>query len=251
MKGFLVFLVVAALAAGGFLYWKEHGGFATGAPALADAGAPARQVREKRKRRRRGARRVARDDTFVAAAPEGAAEPSLQPPGEQEPRPIAGGSTATEVGPSDVLGGLSSPRYEAQAPQAQDEPEPVRLGAADLRMVSRGDDLSRPEVTRLDMSDDGARELSQDDIDKGFRAKEDAILACIAKARPDQETWVPGSVTVEFRIQRTGTVHGVRVEAPAILQKGGVYGCVKGVLGGLRFPASTGSQVVSYPFSLT
>ena len=46
-------------------------------------------------------------------------------------------------------------------------------------------------------------------------------------------------------------MRGVRVEAPAILQKGGIYGCIKGVVGGIRFPPSNGSQVVSYPFSLT
>ena len=56
---------------------------------------------------------------------------------------------------------------------------------------------------------------------------------------------------MKFRIQRTGNVRGVRVEAPAILQKGGIYGCIKGVVGGIRFPPSGGSQVVSYPFSLT
>ena len=119
--------------------------------------------------------------------------------------------------------------------------------------MSQGDDLSRPDVIHLgDATDDsGSHELTQDDIDARFRAKEEAILGCITRARPDEETYVPGRVTVKFRIQRTGNVRGVRVEAPAILQKGGIYGCIKGVVGGIRFPPSNGSQVVSYPFSLT
>jgi hypothetical protein len=58
-------------------------------------------------------------------------------------------------------------------------------------------------------------------------------------------------VTIKFRIQRAGTVRGVRVEAPAILMKGGLYGCVRGVVGRLRFPSSGSSQIVSYPFSLS
>jgi hypothetical protein len=33
--------------------------------------------------------------------------------------------------------------------------------------------------------------------------------------------------------------------------RGGLYGCVKGVVGGLRFSPSNGSQVVTYPFSLS
>ena len=55
---------------------------------------------------------------------------------------------------------------------------------------------------------------------------------------------------------RTPAEHGVvgyrvRVEGPAILQKGGLYACVKGVVGSIRFPPSNGSQIVAYPFSLT
>ena len=145
-------------------------------------------------------------------------------------------------------------RTSASSPvaAAEPEPEPVKLSAADLKTVAQGDDLSRPDVVHLDMSDDsGSRELDQDDIDSRFRAKEEAILTCISRARPDEETYVPGRVTVKFRIQRSGNVRGVRVEAPAILQRGGLTGCIKGVVGGLRFPPSNGSQIVSYPFSLS
>jgi hypothetical protein len=140
----------------------------------------------------------------------------------------------------------------AEAP-LDPEPEPVKLGAADLKVVGQGDDLSRPDVLRIDASDNdtGTHELTQDEIDARFRAREDAILGCISHARPDEDTYVPGRVTVRFRIQRSGTVRGVRVEAPAILQRGGLYACVKGVVMGIRFPPSNGSQVITYPFSLT
>ncbi|HEY0709843.1 MAG TPA: AgmX/PglI C-terminal domain-containing protein, partial [Polyangia bacterium] len=96
-----------------------------------------------------------------------------------------------------------------------------------------------------------SRELTQDDIDEGFRAREGDILECIARARPDAEAYIPGLVNVKFRIQKTGAVRGVRVEAPAILQKGGIYGCVKGVVEGIRFPSSGSSQIVTYPFRLS
>jgi hypothetical protein len=94
-------------------------------------------------------------------------------------------------------------------------------------------------------------ELSQDQIDERFRSQESAILACIAQARPDPETYVPGRVTIKFRIQRVGTIRGIRVEAPAVLQKNGLFGCIKGVLGHLRFPAAGTSQILSYPFTLS
>ena len=214
MKGFLLGLVVAGLAFGGYYYWKEFMHPPAKPVAAVDAGAPAKEAREKKKKRRRGAVRVARNE--------------------------AAGSGAEPGSPG------------AAAPM-EAEPEPIKLSAADLKLVSQGDDLSRPDVIHLgDATDDsGSRELTQDDIDARFRAKEEAILGCISRARPDEETYVPGRVTVKFRIQRTGNVRGVRVEAPAILQKGGIYGCIKGVVGGIRFPPSNGSQIVSYPFSLT
>ena len=205
MKGFLLGLLVAALAFGGYLYWKQRDSSPMPRTAAADAGAPAREAKEKKRRRHRGAMRLARADQTAPAI--------------------------------------------ADAPP---EPEPVKLAPSDLKLVSQGDDLSRPDVIHFDMSDDsGSHELTQDEIDIRFHAKEDAILSCIARARPDEETYVPGRVTVKFRIQRTGNVRGVRVEAPAILQRGGLYGCIKGVVGGIRFPPSNGSQIISYPFALS
>jgi hypothetical protein len=219
MKGFVLGLIVAGIGFAGYFYLKGYLHLLPRpAGTVADAGAPPKEAREKKKKRRRGAVRVARNE----AAGQGA-------------------------GPAAGTGRPAAP------PPMEAEPEPVKLSPADLKLVSQGDDLSRPDVIRLgDATDDsGSRELTQDDIDAKFRAKEEAILGCISRARPDEESYVPGRVTVKFRIQRTGNVRGVRVEAPAILQKGGIYGCIKGVVGGIRFPPSNSSQVVSYPFSLT
>ena len=214
-------LIVAVAGFAGYHYWKEFA-HPPGKPApTVDAGAPAKEGREKKKKRRRGAVRVARNDSPAGGQPQGQASGSSRP-----------------MPPS---------------PPVMDEPEPIKLSPADLKLVSQGDDLSRPDVIHMgDATDDsGSHELTQDDIDTRFHAKEESILSCISRARPDEETYVPGRVTVKFRIQRTGNVRGVRVEAPAILQRGGIYTCVRGVVMGIRFPPSNGSQVVSYPFSLT
>lgn len=216
MKGFFFGLLVSVAAYWGYTYYRDLGRHPTSAAHRGpDGGAPSKEARERKKHRRRGAMRMARAEGTTPVAPGGA--PNTPPPGPGN------------------------------------EPEPVKLSPADLKLVSQGDDLSRPDVIHMgDATDDrGSRELDQDAIDLRFRAKEEAILDCIAHARPDEETYVPGRVTVKFRIQRTGNVRGVRVEAPAILQKGGLTGCIRGVVGGLRFPPSHGSQIVSYPFSLT
>lgn len=204
MKGFLLGLLVAALAVGGYLFWQHQRGQAV-RPATTTAETGPAPATKKVKRRLRSAVRVGR----APAAP--------------------------------VVPETSEP-----------DPEPVRLSASDLRSVAQGDDLSTPDVLRLDMSNQKELpELSQDQIDERFRSEESAILACISHARPDPETYVPGRVTIKFRIQRAGTVRGVRVEAPAVLQKGGLYGCIKGVVGRLRFPPAGTSQIVGYPFSLS
>jgi hypothetical protein len=265
LKAFLLLVVLSAAGLAGVLYWRRslH---APSAPVVAVAGQPAKEGKERRRRRRRGARRLARNEVFVASAPSGEApgdeapgndgtSPNFAPPPpEEESVPLApGGAETTEVPPSDVFGALTSPSPSPSGGRRQPiaEPEPVKLRAADLKMIWQGEDLSRAETMRLDFSKDAVgRELSQDEIDARFRTKEDAVLGCVSRARPDEYTFVPGRVTVRFRIQRTGAVKGVQVEAPVILHKGGLTGCIKGVVGGLRFPASDMSQVITYPFSL-
>ena len=260
MKGFLILLVFAAAGLAGVLYFRRSL-LAPRAPAVAAAG-PAKEGKDRHRRRRHGARRLARNEVFVASPPSdetaGSERPSPglapPPPEERAPAPLApGGASTTEAAPSEVFGELSSPTAAPSGGRRQPiaEPEPVKLRAADLKMVWQGEDLSRAENMRLDFSKDAVgHELSQDEIDARFRSKEDAVLGCIARARPDEYTDIPGRVTVRFRIQATGAVKGVQVEAPVILQKGGLTGCVKGVVGGLRFPASNMGQVISYPFSL-
>ena len=194
MKGFLLGLVVAGLAFGGYMYWKQRQDAESAAHVAPDGAPRPRRRRSKKKKRRRGAQRLAQ--LSEPAAGEGAPERSRR---EAPQGPL---------------------------PTIDPEPEPIKLGASDLKPVSQGDDLSRPDVIHLgDATDDsGSHELTQDEIDLRFRAKEEAILGCIARARPDEDTYVPGRVTVKFRIQRTGNVRGVRVEAPSILQKGGSTG---------------------------
>ena len=261
---FLILLASAGVA--GVLYWRQSLR-APSAPVAAAGGAPAKEHKERR-RRRRGVRRLARNEAFVASAPSGEAPAGeapagedtsppagrIRPPPPEDRAPLApGGASTTEAAPSDVFGPLSSRTPAPNGGQRQpiDEPEPIKLRAADLKIVWQGEDLSKAEAVSLDFSkDSGGRELSQNEIDDRFHTKEAAVISCVTRAHPDASTYVPGHVTVKFRIQRTGAVKGVQVEAPVILHRGGLTGCIKGVVGSLRFPASNMSQVITYPFSL-
>lgn len=260
-------LVLSAGGLAGVLYFRQYLQ-AHRAPAVAAAG-PVKQGQARRRRKRRGARRLSRKELLVASAPpgeapSGEAPPSEAPAGEAPPpvfdspsedqAPLApGGAATTEVPPEDVFGTVTPSRAPAPTSGARppvEEPPPVKLRAADLKMVWQGEDLSRTETMHLDFSGADGHELSEDEIDARFRTKQDAVLGCVARARPDDYTFIPGRVMVRFRILRTGAVKGVQVEAPAILQKGGLTGCIRGVVGGLRFPASNAGQVITFPFSL-
>jgi hypothetical protein len=270
MKGFLVLLVLTAGGLAGVFYWRKYIE-AHRAPSVA-ASKPAKENRERHRRKRRGARRLARNEVFVASASPDEAPPSKGAPGEAPPgegpppgvyappseerTPLApGGAATTEVGPSDDVLAVKGPSRSSPAPTSVsrppvDEPAPIKLRAADLKMIWQGEDLSKTATMHLDLSNDNGHDLSEDEIDARFRTKEDAVLGCVARARPDDYTFIPGRVTVKFRILKTGAVKGVQVEAPVILQKGGLTGCIKGVVGSLRFPASNNGQVISFPFSL-
>lgn len=269
MKAFLVLLLLTAAGLAGVLYFRKV--LAARAPVVATS-APARddgRGGERRHRRRHGARRLARHpvsggvgpvapgeapsgETAVAeASPVGEAPARVFDVPSSGPAPLPGGASVSEAPPDDVFGPAGpSPSAQPSGRRPVEEPPPVKLRAADLKMVWQGEDRSAPDTMRLDLSNDGGHELTDGEIDARFRTKEDAILNCIARSRPNEDTDIPGRVTVKFHIQRTGTVKGVQVEAPVILHKGGLMGCVKVVLGGLRFPASNTGQVVSFPFSL-
>jgi hypothetical protein len=124
----------------------------------------------------------------------------------------------------------------------------VALRPEDLRPGAEGDDLRTPDV--VDLTQQGGGELSQEDVDARVRARQSELLACIEAARPSPDALITGQVTVRFRIQRSGTVRGVRVEAPAVLLRGGLYRCMRPIITGLRFSASGESLVMSYPFQL-
>jgi len=268
MKAFLVLLVLSAAGLAGVLYFRKS--LATRAPVVASASAPKDEGKEHRRRRRHGARRLARHAAPAATGAPSAGEvataeapPSEAPAGEaparvfdlpsQGPAPLPGGASVSEAAPDDVFGpdGPSPSAPSAGGGRRPvDEPQPVKLRAADLKMVWQGEDRSPPDTMRLDMSNDSGHDLTDSEIDARFRTKEDAVLGCIARARPNEDTDVPGRVTVKFHIQRTGAVKGVQVEAPVILHKGGLTGCIKNVLASLKFPASNTGQVVSFPFSL-
>lgn len=130
-----------------------------------------------------------------------------------------------------------------------EEPALKKPGAADLKPVTKGQSLQGADY--IDMSRGGAegRELDESEVNARFRKLDGRIVACIDRAR---EGWdvSQGRVLVAFRIERSGQVKRIKVSAPALLMRGGLYDCVRPLVASLRFPASSRSLMMSYPFSL-
>jgi hypothetical protein len=123
----------------------------------------------------------------------------------------------------------------------------LQLKPGDEKMVVQGDVLGRPE--HIDLSQPDGVELSQDDIDKVFNPSNPRIISCITDAIGDYPL-DSGKVVVGLRIEKNGSVSRVRLDAPSLLVRQGLYKCIRSVVGAMRFPASGGSQVVTYDFGV-
>ncbi len=123
----------------------------------------------------------------------------------------------------------------------------LQLKPGDEKMTVQGDTLGRPE--HIDFSQPDAVELSQDDIDRVFNPGNPRIISCITDAIGDYPL-DSGKVVVGLRIEKDGRVSKVRVDAPALLARQGVYRCIRSLCSAMRFAASGGAQVVTYDFGV-
>lgn len=179
------------------------------------------------------------------AAPVSKKRPTRTRPASSPP---SAGTTAPAVASSADPGAASAGSVPPPEPEPPPPPPPPPLRPEERKLVTAGDKLTGTEVINLAESGGGDHELSQEELDAVFRPRQSRIISCIDDARGDAQ--LDSQVTVAFRVQRTGKVSGVKVEAPAYLMSHGLYACVRGVVQSMSFPASTKAQIVTYPFSL-
>jgi hypothetical protein len=147
---------------------------------------------------------------------------------------------------------VCAPTPTVAPPPAKEKHKRARPAAAeahlkpgDEKMLAEGDALGR--ATKIDLSEPDARELTQEDLDSVFHTA--PIEKCITEALGDAPLET-GRVEVGIRVEKSGQVSRVRVEAPALLQHNGLYRCIHGAVASLNFPASGAASVVTYPFEL-
>jgi hypothetical protein len=142
-------------------------------------------------------------------------------------------------------------RWRRRRPRAKgaDEETWRTPTAKDLKSVAKGPSLKQTDYINMEDKGGDERELTSAEVDGRFRRLDRRIIACIDRAR---EGWdiSTGKVVVSFRIERKGSVSKVRVSAPAVLQRQGLYDCVRPLVTALRFPPSGRALVMSYPYRL-
>jgi hypothetical protein len=121
--------------------------------------------------------------------------------------------------------------------------------AAQLRRVVKGRAPRTAEVVDMAQVTDDGPELSQEAITARMRRIDAKVASCIDQASRGYA--LPGvRLELRFRVERSGTVSAVRVDAPAVLQHNGLYGCVAPLVRGLSFPRSSAAVVATYPYSV-
>jgi hypothetical protein len=179
--------------------------------------------------------------------------PSTMTSGKVKKKPPKKVASANKVNPSansntpannPNAGDLSAPPSEAIPPQE----EIPQITAADLKIEADGDVL-RPRTLTIDAeSEEEPRDLTQSEVDGTFASVKPQIVRCITEARGLAP--VSGKITVGVVIGPDGKVFKSRVEGPAYLMDQGLYGCVKGVVATLRFPAPGKDIVATIPFTI-
>jgi hypothetical protein len=96
---------------------------------------------------------------------------------------------------------------------------------------------------------DRGTEVDQNEIERVFRRLDNKTVACIDQAAAGWH--LRGSkIVVGFRLERSGEVKKVQVEAPSLLQRHGIYDCIAPMVRGLRFPRGSRALVLHYPYRI-
>jgi hypothetical protein len=141
-------------------------------------------------------------------------------------------------------------RRLAESPAAVAQEEALQQPtAADLKMVSEGPSLRNTDYINMADYSESGRELEREEIDAKVRRQDPQIIACIDQARGTYALH-QGQVIVRFRIERSGEVQQLRISAPALLQRAGLFQCLKPLFTRLSFGPSSRALIMSYPYAL-
>lgn len=144
----------------------------------------------------------------------------------------------------------AAPRRRRRGAAHEGAPVP-QLQPGDTKVSVEGDRLGAPGA-RLDLTrpDDGLpSQLAEESLDRVFDPERGAISQCLVDAVGDYPL-DKARVEVGFRVEPSGAVSKVRIEAPQLLLRNHLAGCIRPKVTGLRFDKAAGATVATYPFEL-
>jgi hypothetical protein len=178
----------------------------------------------------------------VAAAPVDAGVPKPKHKrGPRRPRPsVPGAPGATQSG--DEAGwGDTGDSGDSQQPAVQLVP----LTAADRVLEWRGDDTSRPPQ-KIDMANGTeARSLDDDEIRSTISSQSGPAQTCVMTAATNTD--LKGTITVKLVVDGNGRVIKSKVQGFHYMFEHGLLGCMQRAVGGIKFPATGQSTLVTLP----
>jgi hypothetical protein len=145
------------------------------------------------------------------------------------------------------------PVGDQPAPHAGDgeleSPEPPPLTAADRALEWRGGDVRLP-AQKLDLASGGgqARPLDDQEINATIDSQAGGVKDCVVQGASGTD--LRAAIQVELVVDGHGRVIKSRVHAPRYLFEHGLLGCAQRALGRIRFPATGGATLVTFPINL-
>lgn len=122
------------------------------------------------------------------------------------------------------------------------------LGAADRKLIWKGDAVALP-ARSVDFGGVGeSRSLGPQEINQAIKSQSSAVLSCITVARGNAP--LDAQITVKMLVDGGGAVTAVRMRAPAYLFEHGFYTCARKAATAMRFPATGAPTVVEAPYDL-
>jgi hypothetical protein len=125
----------------------------------------------------------------------------------------------------------------------------VPLSAADRVLEWRGDDTSRPPQ-KIDMANGAeVRSLDDGEIASVIGSQSGAAQACVMTGATNTD--LKGTITIKLVVDGNGRVIKSKVQAFHYMFEHGLLPCMQRALGGMKFPATGQSTLVTMPVNFS
>jgi hypothetical protein len=125
----------------------------------------------------------------------------------------------------------------------------VPLTAADRVLEWRGDDTTRPPQ-KIDMANGTeARSLDDGEISSVISSQSAAAQQCVMAGATNTD--LKGTITVKLVVDGNGRVIKSKVQAFHYMFEHGLLGCMQRAVGGMKFPATGQSTLVTLPVNFS